>query len=119
MQINLWIVPNVAFLAIMTVYLFVFDGIVHVAWGITVGFESLFLMLGWCLHFEETKDMLLAWGCWLVLLVMAEAGIWLHRQMMTNRWARGMAELRAENAMIRAEREALAARGSEEPTESD
>ncbi|RYD23166.1 MAG: hypothetical protein EOP88_05250 [Verrucomicrobiaceae bacterium] len=116
MQINLWIVPNVAFLAIMTVYLFVSDGIGHVAWGIIVGFESLFLMLGWCLHFEETKDTVLAWGSWLVLLAMAETGIWLHRQMMTNRWVRQMAELRAENAMLRAEREATPVPGNAEET---
>ncbi|RYD30799.1 MAG: hypothetical protein EOP87_15960 [Verrucomicrobiaceae bacterium] len=68
MQINLWIVPNAAFLAIMTVYLFVFDGTGHVAWGIIVGFESLFLMLGWCLHFEETNDTrsrgAAGWACW-------------------------------------------------------
>lgn len=114
LQVNLWIVPNVAFLAIMTVYLFVSDGIGHAAWGIIVGFESLFVMLGWGLKFEETKDTVLAWSCWLVLLVMVETGVWLHRQMITNRWAREMAELRAENAMRRAEREASPVPGNAE-----
>lgn len=110
LQVNLWIVPNVAFLALMTVYLLMADGVGHAAWGVIVGFESLFVMLGWGLKFEETKDTVLAWSCWLVLLVMAETGVWLHRQMITNRWAREMAELRAENAMRRAEREATPSR---------
>ncbi len=104
LQINLWIVPNVAFLAIMMVYVFVGDGIGHAAWGVIVGFESLFVMLGWGLHLEEMRDVIIAWSCWLVLLVMAETGVWLHRQMRRNRWAREMMELRAENAMRNAER---------------
>jgi hypothetical protein len=39
---------------------------------------------------------------------MVGTGIWLVRQMRTNRWARAMAELSAENAMRRAERETQA-----------
>ena len=55
-----------------------------------MGFESLFVMLGWGLGFHDMKDTTLAWSCWLVLLVMVETGIWLDRQMRTNRWARGL-----------------------------
>ncbi|RYD47976.1 MAG: hypothetical protein EOP85_04470 [Verrucomicrobiaceae bacterium] len=97
--INFWIVPNVAFLAIMMVYVFVADGIGHVAWGVILGVESLFVMLGWGLHLNDLRDIAVAWSCWFVLLVMAETGVWLHRQMRINRWAHELAELRAENAM--------------------
>ncbi|MES2439006.1 MAG: hypothetical protein V4584_08060 [Verrucomicrobiota bacterium] len=107
--INLWIIPNVALLAIMTSYLLVSDESGHAAWGVIVGFESLFVMLGWCLNFSGVKDTALAWSCWLVLLVMLETGIWLDRQMRTNRWAREMAQLRAENAMRIAQRTAVPA----------
>jgi len=106
--LNLWLIPNVAFLAIMLIYVLFRDGAGHVAWGVTVGVESLFLMLGWCLRFHEPKELLIAWSCWLILLGMAEAGIWLHRQMRHNRWVRAMAELSAENAMLRAQRAAMA-----------
>jgi hypothetical protein len=115
--INLWIVPNVAFLAIMVTYLLVSDEFGHVAWGVIVGFESLFVMLGWGLRFHDMKDTTLAWSCWLVLLVMVETGVWLDRQMRTNRWAREMAELSAENAMLRAQRAAAAAEETQEPAD--
>lgn len=115
--INLWLVPNVGFLAIMVTYLLVSDEFGHVAWGVIVGFESLFVMLGWGLNFHDMKDTTLAWSCWLVLLVMVETGIWLDRQMRTNRWAREMAELSAENALRRAQRAAAAAEETQEPAD--
>ena len=117
--LNLWLVPNVAFLAIMLTYLLFNDEFNHTAWGIIVGFESLFVMLGWGTRFHETKGTVIAWSCWLALLVMVETGIWLHRQMRRNRWAREFAELSAENAMRRAEREARATGGVEEAADTD
>lgn len=111
--VNLWLIPNAAFLAIMLTYLLINDEFSHTAWGIIVGFESLFVMLGWGLSFHSTKDTIIAWSCWVVLLVMVETGIWLHRQMRTNRWAREMAELSAENAALRSRREAALASGKE------
>jgi hypothetical protein len=54
---------------------------------------------------------LVAWSVWLVLRVMVETGICLTRQMRMSRRARQMAALSAENAMRRAEREALARDG--------
>lgn len=104
--INLWIVPNVAFLAAMMVYLLVSENTGYVAWGAIVGIESLFVMLGWAHHSSPAYHITVTWGAWLILLAMVETGIWLVRQMKMNRWAREMAELSAENAMIRAEREA-------------
>ena len=104
--INLWLIPNAAFLAIMLVYLLVSDSFNHTAWGIILGFESLFVMLGWSLSFHSTKDSVIAWTCWVLLLVMVETGIWLHRQMRRNRWAREMMELRAENSVRNARRNA-------------
>ncbi|RYD41218.1 MAG: hypothetical protein EOP85_13035 [Verrucomicrobiaceae bacterium] len=116
--INLWLIPNAFFVVSMLVYLLVNDEFSHTAWGIIVGFESLFVMLGWGLRFPSTNDTVIAWTCWAVLLVMVETGIWLHRQMRINRWAREMAELSAENAMRRAEREARATGESAEPSGS-
>lgn len=111
---NLWLIPNAAFLAIMLVYILLNDGTGHVTWGILVGMESLFVMLGWCLKFEEPKETVISWSCWLVLLGMAETGVWLHCQMQRNRWVRAMAELSAENAMLRAQRAAMSSE-TEEP----
>ena len=108
--INLWIVPNVAFLAAMMVYLLVSENTGYAAWGTIVGIESLFVMLSWAHHSSPAYRISITWGTWLVLLAMAETGIWLIRQMRMNRWAREMAELSAENAMIRAEREARISR---------
>lgn len=106
--INLWIVPNVAFLAIMLIRVFVNDdGMSHMTWGVIIGMESLFVMLGWCLNFSsDPKGSLIAWSTWLLLLGMIETGVWLHAQMRRNRWARAMVELSAENAMLRAQRAA-------------
>lgn len=112
--INLWLVPNVGFLAIMLIWVFMNDGTSHLTWGLILGMESLFVMLGRCLKFDEPKETLISWSCWLILLGMAEAGIWLHRQMRHNRWAREMMELSAENAMLRAQRAAMA---TEAPSE--
>jgi hypothetical protein len=115
--VNLWLVPNVAFLAIMLIYALINDGIGHVTWGVMVGMESLFLMLGWCLDFEDPKESVISWSCWLVLLGMTETGVWLHCQMRRNRWVRAMAELSAENAMLRAQRAAISAAGPDEETD--
>lgn len=112
--LNVWLIPNVAFLAILLIYVLVSDGMSHVTWGVLVGMESLFLMLGWCLDFADPKEPIISWSCWLVLLGMVETGVWLHCQMRRNRWVRAMAELSAENAMLRAQRAAMAAA---EPTE--
>ncbi len=48
----------------------------------------------------------MAWLAWLVLLGMVETGVWLIRQMLTNRWAHELAVLNMENARRRAERDA-------------
>lgn len=118
MLVNLWIVPNAAFLAIMVVYLLVSDDFSHAAWGTIVAVESLFVMLGWCLSFYDWKDTVVAWTLWLVLLVMAEAGVWLLRAVKRNRWAKKLMELNVENAIRRAEREAKAGHG-EVPEDGD
>jgi hypothetical protein len=105
--INLWIVPNVGILAIAVVVLFVSESYGYGAWGIILGFESLFFMLG-SGYSHWGSSQWLAWVSWGILLTMVGTGIWLVRQMRTNRWARAMAELSAENAMRRAERETQA-----------
>ena len=119
MLINLWIVPNAGLLAIGIVILLVSESYGFAAWGIIVGFESLFVMLGHGFD-RSPRVSLVAWSAWLVLLVMVETGIWLAHQMRRNRWVHQLAALSAENAMRRAEREALARDGGQAaPAEDD
>ncbi len=108
--INLWIVLNGFFLAGMLIWIFVADGIGYLSWGIFVGMESLFVMLGFSfgygVGFSSPANMAIAWGVWLVLLTMVETGVWLVCQWRQSIWARNLAELRAENAMAHADRDA-------------
>ncbi len=110
--INLWIVLNGFFLVGMLIWIFVADGLGYLSWGILVGVESLFVMLGFSfgygVGFSSPANMVIAWGLWLVLLAMVETGVWLVCYWRRSIWARQLAELRAENAMIRAERDATA-----------
>ena len=108
--INLWIIPNAGLLAVGIVILLVSESYGFVAWGMIVGFESLFVMLGQGFDWP-LRVCLVAWSGWLVILAMVETGIWLVRQMRMNRWAHQMAALSAENAMRRAEPEAMARDG--------
>lgn len=103
--INLWIVPNVGALAVAVVVLFVSESYGFGAWGIILGVESMFFMLG-SGYSHSGPSQWIAWVSWGILLAMVETGIWLVRQMRINRWARAMAELSAENAVRRAERDA-------------
>jgi hypothetical protein len=106
--INLWIVPNVGLLAIAAVYLMVSENTGFAAWGAIFGMESIFVMLGWDTEDMSMMDQLIGWGSCLLLVSMACTGLWLIRHMRMNRWAHEMAALSAENAMRRAEREAMA-----------
>jgi len=105
--VNVWIVLNVAFLAGMLIWIFVGDGLGCLAWGVLVGVESLFVMLGFTFGFGSpaSVDTAIAWAVWLVVLVMLETGVWLVFQWRRSIWARQMAALGAENAMIRAQRD--------------
>lgn len=112
--INLWIVLNVFFLVGMVIWIFVADGLGYLSWGILVGGESLFVMLGFSFGFDvmfsSLAKMGIAWGIWLVVLSMLETGLWLVFHWRQNLWARRLVELRAENAMIHAERDAAKSR---------
>lgn len=110
--INLWIIPNAGLLAVAIVILLVSESYGFAAWGMIVGFESLFVMLGQGFDWLPRVS-LVAWSAWLVLLVMVETGVWLLRQMRRNRWVYQLAALSAENAMRRAAREALARDGDQ------
>jgi hypothetical protein len=108
--INLWIVLNGFFLAGMLIWIFAADGIGYLSWGILVGVESLFVLLGfsfgYSVKFSSPANMAVAWGVWLLLLAMLETGVWLVCQWRRSIWARQLAALRAENAMIHLERDA-------------
>lgn len=102
--VNIYLIPNLVLLAVAAGVLFATDRLGLVGWGILVAMESLFVMFGLDHHYLSGGEIAAAWSVWLVLLIMAETGIWLIRGMLRNRWARGLAALNAENAMRRAER---------------
>jgi hypothetical protein len=106
-----WMIPNIALLGAGIAILFVTDHLGYAAWGIFVGLESAFAMLGTGYRYISAGELVLVSLAWLVLLAMVETGIWLIRQMRTNRWVYHLAALSAENAMRRAEREAPARAG--------
>lgn len=106
--VNLWMVPNVAFLAATVVYLLVSENTGYLTWGIVVGVESLFVLLGETFGYGASRNVIWAWSAWLVFLAFAESGVWYLSAMRKNRWARQMEELKIENAMRRAERDLMA-----------
>lgn len=111
---NMGIVLNAAFLGFITIYVMHSDNSGFAVWGVVVGVESLFAMFGINFHPLPALYQVASWGAWLVLLTMAETGVWLIRNARMNRWAREMMELSAENALRRAERESR----SHEPEEN-
>jgi hypothetical protein len=106
LQFSPWILANVAILAAWGVILLITDRMGHAAWGSVVALESLFAMLGGGLKFSDPWDGAKAWAFWFILLAMFETGVWLAIQMRRNQSLRELAELRAQNAMRHAEREA-------------
>lgn len=106
LEINLWIIPNVALLAGMLVWILVNDSLDHAPWGIVMGAESLFVMLGWGLDFSEPIHAAISWASWLMLLVMAETGVWFIQQWRRQVQIQGIMALKAENWAARAVREA-------------
>lgn len=104
--LNMWMILNVAFLAAMMILILVKDGLDYVPWGIIMGGESLFVMLGWDLDFFKPVQAAISWACWLVLLGMAETGVWVIRQWRRQIQIQQIIELKADNWAARAEREA-------------
>lgn len=103
--VNIYLIPNLALLAVAAGVLFATDRLGWISWGILVAMESSFVMFGLDYEYRSGVEIAVAWSVWLVLLAMVETGIWLLRGMQRNRWVRGLAALNAENAMRRAERE--------------
>jgi hypothetical protein len=103
---SVWLLPNIVVLGGGIGYFMLSDNTGYKAWGVVVALESFFVMAGWSMDLYTAWPITIAWISWLVLLGMVETGIWLVRQMQTNRWARELAVLNMENAYRRAEREA-------------
>ncbi len=104
---SVWLLPNLAVLLFGIAYFVIAERVGFLAWGVMVGFESLFVLLGWFRDLDDLLQMAAAWIAWLGILIMLSAGLWLWRQILTNRWARQLAALHAENAHRLAEREAV------------
>lgn len=101
-----WAFLNIPFLFYFLMRFVRGDGDSYLTWGIVIGMQALFVMLGWVRDFVDGwVPLIVAWTTCLMLLVMIGTGIWLVRQHLINLWARDMAMLRAENAQRRAERE--------------
>ncbi len=101
-----WLIPNIVVLGGGMGYFLISENAGFKAWGVVVAFESFFVMAGWSMDLQTAWPITMAWLAWLVLLGMVETGVWLIRQMLTNRWARELAVLNMENARRRAERDA-------------
>ncbi|MES2921320.1 MAG: hypothetical protein V4819_07230 [Verrucomicrobiota bacterium] len=101
-----WMVPNIIPLLGGLGYFVVSESAGFKAWGVVAALESFFVMAGWAMELKDPISIAIAWGAWLVLLVMLETGVWLIWQMLRNRWARQLALLEMENARRRAELEA-------------
>ena len=105
--VSMWGVLNVPFLLFSFIYFIRSELLGWRAWGWVIALQSLTVMAGWAKsELHGGLPLAAGWLAWLVLLVMVEAGVWLVFQMARNRWARQLAELRAENARRSAEREA-------------
>lgn len=102
-----WLLPNIAVLCGGVGYFLVSENAGFKAWGVVVALESFFVMAGWPMDLKTVWQIVIAWVSWLVLLGMVETGVWLVRQMLTNRWARELALLNMENARRRAEKEVV------------
>lgn len=118
--INVWLVLNVAFLAGVLIWIFVADGLGYLSWGVLIGVQSFFVMLGFNFGFRlpPLLECAIAWAVWLTLLAMLETGVWLTCQWRRNVWAREIAALSAENAMILAQQEMMA-EAAESPEDAD
>lgn len=100
-----WAVLNIPFLLLYLMRFLRMEGDAYVDFGVLMGGESLVLMLDRATgDSSEWLELTVAWFTWLLLLIMAETGIWLIRQYFINLWARDLGILRAENAQRNAER---------------
>jgi hypothetical protein len=104
---SVWLLPNIVVLCGGVGYFLVSENAGFKAWGVVVALESFFVIAGWSMKLKTVWPITVAWVAWLVLLVMVETGVWLVRQMLTNRWARKMAVLNMKNARRRAEQEVV------------
>jgi hypothetical protein len=104
--VSTWLILNAFVLLGGLAYFMISESDGILAWGILAGLESFFVVAAWASELDKMESILLAWISWLVLLVMIETGVWLIRQMLTNRWARQLAILNMENSRNNAEREA-------------
>jgi hypothetical protein len=101
--LTIWIIPNVCFLG-ASMYWFVRNETnTPLACGILAGVEALFSLAGRASWLNGWLPQSIAWVTCIVLIVMMATGLWFLRQWQLNRWAIELEELKAENAMRRAQ----------------
>jgi len=117
--VSAWMIPNILFLSAMWYRLIVnADAFGLSSWIILIGGTSLFSMGGaTALLAKNWLPLSVAWGSWLLLFTMAAAALWFFFQWQTNRWARDLLALQAENSLRRAELKAEF--GTEQPGAKD
>ncbi len=104
---SVWLFPNVVVLAGGAGYFITSENAGFRAWGILAGLESFFVIAGWSMDLKSAWPIAIVWVSWLIILGVLETGVWLIRQMLTNRWVRELAVLNMENAHRRAEQEVV------------
>lgn len=100
--LTIWIIPNVCFLG-ASMYWFVRNETnTPLACGIIISVEALVSLAGkatWLSWLPQS----IAWVTCVALIIMMATGLWFLRQWQLNRWAMELEELKAENAMQRAQ----------------
>ncbi|MCW1924897.1 hypothetical protein OKA05_20205 [Luteolibacter arcticus] len=98
-----WLIPNVCFLG-AAIYWFVRNETnTPLACGILAGVEALVSVAGQAGEINGWLPLTVAWVTCLVLIAMMGTGLWFLGQWQINRWALEIEELKAENAMRRAQ----------------
>jgi len=101
--LTIWIIPNVCFLG-AAIYWFVRNETnTPLACGILAGVEALVCVAGSTGWIYGWLPRSVTWVTCVVLIAMLGTGLWFMRQWQLNRWAMELEELKAENAMRRAE----------------
>lgn len=101
--LTIWIIPNACFLG-ASMYWFVRNETnTPLACGILAGVEALICVAGKTGRIHGWLPLSVTWVTCVMLIAMLATGLWFFRQWQLNRWAIQLEELKAENAMRRAQ----------------